>query len=219
MTGVHGVFSVQPSSPTRELSDEDETSDGVAIADIAVEAGVGHLAYSSGAAVGDEPTGMGHFDSKARIEAHNPRPAADVDNCASGDRHGHADDARVRSGRESLQLLRAAGPVDAIPCGRGHWQVRGADLRWSLPLQRADVGNCQRHCHRCRDWRGLLKGSWPTNRIFPLPGRAAGDQPLPGGAGCARRRQPARRSCRSGGAAAAKPGNPYVRIMAGRHWP
>ena len=70
MTGVHGVFSVQPSSPTGELSDEDEVRYGVAVADIAAQAGVEHLVYSSVGAVGDEPTGMGHFDSKARIEAH-----------------------------------------------------------------------------------------------------------------------------------------------------
>lgn len=70
MMGVHGVFSVQPSSPTGELSDVDEVRYGISIADIAVEAGVGHLVYSSTGALGDEPTGLGHFDSKARVEAH-----------------------------------------------------------------------------------------------------------------------------------------------------
>ena len=73
MTGVHGVFSVQPSSgqgPELGLSDEDEESFGIAIADQAVESGVMHLVYASIGAVGDKPTGMGHFDSKARIEAH-----------------------------------------------------------------------------------------------------------------------------------------------------
>ena len=70
MKGVHGVFSVQPSSPGGTVSDEDEVHIGIAIAELAVESGVGHLVYSSGGAVGDEPTGMGHFDSKARIEAH-----------------------------------------------------------------------------------------------------------------------------------------------------
>lgn len=73
MQGVHGVFSVQPSSgqgPELGLSDEDEERFGIAIADLAVEGGVGHLVYASGGAVSDKPTGMGHFDSKARIEAH-----------------------------------------------------------------------------------------------------------------------------------------------------
>jgi uncharacterized protein YbjT (DUF2867 family) len=73
MQGVYGVFSVQPSSgqgPERGLSDEDEVRFGTAIADLAVETGVAHFVYSSGAAVSDKPTGMGHFDSKARIEAH-----------------------------------------------------------------------------------------------------------------------------------------------------
>lgn len=70
MTGAHGVFSVQPSSPGGEVTDEDEVRYGVSVADLAVESGALHLVYSSGGAVGDKPTGMGHFDSKARIEAH-----------------------------------------------------------------------------------------------------------------------------------------------------
>jgi uncharacterized protein YbjT (DUF2867 family) len=73
MKGIHGVFSVQPSSGQGALygvSDEDEVRYGTTIADIAVESGVRHLVYSSSNAVGDEPTGMGHFDSKARVEAH-----------------------------------------------------------------------------------------------------------------------------------------------------
>ncbi len=73
MKGVHGVFSVQPSSgqgPELGLSDEDEERFGIAIADLAVESGVEHLVYTSVGAVGDKPTGMGHFDSKAHIEAH-----------------------------------------------------------------------------------------------------------------------------------------------------
>lgn len=71
--GVHGIFSVQPSSgqgAALGLSDEEEVRYGVAIADLAVEFGVEHLVYTSTNAVGDTPTGMGHFDTKARIEAH-----------------------------------------------------------------------------------------------------------------------------------------------------
>jgi uncharacterized protein YbjT (DUF2867 family) len=73
MHGMHGVFSVQPSSgqgAEAGLSDEDEERFGIAIADLAVECGVAHLIYTSTNAIGDAPTGMGHFDSKGRIEAH-----------------------------------------------------------------------------------------------------------------------------------------------------
>jgi uncharacterized protein YbjT (DUF2867 family) len=70
MKSAHGVFSVQTRSPGGEVSDEDEVRYGIAIADLAVESGIEHLVYTSGAGVGDEPTGMGHYDSKARIEAH-----------------------------------------------------------------------------------------------------------------------------------------------------
>ena len=70
MRGAYGVFSVQQSSPSGEVSDEEEERAGIAIADLAVESGIVHLVYSSGAAVRDKPTGMSHFDTKMRIEAH-----------------------------------------------------------------------------------------------------------------------------------------------------
>ncbi|MER8828503.1 NmrA/HSCARG family protein [Mesorhizobium sp. M0938] len=73
MNGVNGIFSVQPSSgqgPTLGLTDEEEERYGIAIADLAVESGIKHLVYTSTGAVGAGPTGMGHFDSKARIEDH-----------------------------------------------------------------------------------------------------------------------------------------------------
>lgn len=73
MKGAYGVFSVQPSSGQGAMygvRDEDEVHYGIQIADIAVESGVHHLVYSSTDAIGDAPTGMGHFDSKARIEKH-----------------------------------------------------------------------------------------------------------------------------------------------------
>ena len=70
MAGAYGVFSVQPSSPGGTLTDAEEELFGVAVADTALECGVKHLVYSSSGAVGDTPTGMGHFDSKARVEAH-----------------------------------------------------------------------------------------------------------------------------------------------------
>lgn len=70
MAGVHGVFSVQTSSPSGQISDEDEVRYGITVADAAAQSGVAHLIYSSGAGVGDTPTGVGHYDSKMRIEAH-----------------------------------------------------------------------------------------------------------------------------------------------------
>jgi uncharacterized protein YbjT (DUF2867 family) len=70
MTGIHGVFSVQTSSPSGLVTDDQEVAQGKAIADSAVAAGVAHLVYSSGGAAGKGHTGMGHFDSKSRIEKH-----------------------------------------------------------------------------------------------------------------------------------------------------
>lgn len=68
MAGIRGVFSVQPSSPGGEVSDEQEVLQGKVIADSALAAGVSHLVYSSAGAAGKGPTGMGHFDSKSQIE-------------------------------------------------------------------------------------------------------------------------------------------------------
>jgi uncharacterized protein YbjT (DUF2867 family) len=70
MTGAYGVFSVQPSSPGGAVSDEDEVRYGVTIADLAVEAGVKHLVYTSGSAAGGETTGVAHYDTKTHIEQH-----------------------------------------------------------------------------------------------------------------------------------------------------
>ncbi|HCM5330975.1 TPA: transposase [Klebsiella pneumoniae] len=68
MQGVNRVFSVQTSSPSGLVSDEQEVMQGKAIADSAVAANVEFLVYSSGGAAGKGLTGMGHFDSKSRIE-------------------------------------------------------------------------------------------------------------------------------------------------------
>ena len=73
MVGAYGVFSVQPSSgqgAAQGLSDEEEERFGIAIADLALENDVRHFVHTSTGAVGGTPTGMGHFDTKARIEAH-----------------------------------------------------------------------------------------------------------------------------------------------------
>lgn len=73
MRDVDGVFSVQPSSgqgTAYNVSDADEIRYGKTVADLAKAAGVRHLVYTSVNAAGPEKTGMGHFDSKAEIEAH-----------------------------------------------------------------------------------------------------------------------------------------------------
>ena len=70
MAGVSGVFSVQTSSPSGMVSDEQEVMQGKAIADSALAAGVKHLVYSSSGAAGKGLTGMGHFDSKSQIESY-----------------------------------------------------------------------------------------------------------------------------------------------------
>jgi uncharacterized protein YbjT (DUF2867 family) len=66
MKGVRGVFSMQTSSPSGLLTDEQ----GKSVADSAVSNGIAHLVYSSTGAAGKSHTGMGHFDSKSRIENH-----------------------------------------------------------------------------------------------------------------------------------------------------
>lgn len=73
MKGVHGVFSIQPSSgqgAAYGISDEQEVRYGKAVADLALAEGVRHLVYTSIAISGEGPTGMGHFDSKLEIEDH-----------------------------------------------------------------------------------------------------------------------------------------------------
>ncbi len=71
--GAYSVFSVQPSSgqePVLGISDVDEERYGVTIANLARDAGIQHLVYTSVGVPGDEPTGMPHFDTKLRIEKH-----------------------------------------------------------------------------------------------------------------------------------------------------
>lgn len=72
LTGAHGVFSVQPSSgvPGSSMSDDDEVAAGILVADLAHAADVEHLVYSSAMALGDDDSGIGHFESKRRIENH-----------------------------------------------------------------------------------------------------------------------------------------------------
>jgi uncharacterized protein YbjT (DUF2867 family) len=69
--GAHGVFSVQPSSgqPQSGVSDADELRFGITVVDVAKRAGVKHFIYSSVAGAGPD-VGIGHFESKWRIEEH-----------------------------------------------------------------------------------------------------------------------------------------------------
>ena len=69
MEGVYGVFSVQPSSPGGTVTDDDEIRFGITIADLACACGVAHFVYSSVASA-EAGVGLGHFESKVRIEAH-----------------------------------------------------------------------------------------------------------------------------------------------------
>ena len=71
MKGVYGVFSVQASSPSAggTITDEDEQRAGIAIADAAQRAGVKHFVYNSQADL-KASTGVGHFESKWKIEEH-----------------------------------------------------------------------------------------------------------------------------------------------------
>lgn len=64
--GVYGVFSVLPG----HLEEAEEVRIGCLIADMALESRIAHLVYSSGASVGDKPTGIARFDAKWKIEAH-----------------------------------------------------------------------------------------------------------------------------------------------------
>lgn len=69
---AHGVFSVQPSSGQAgvDVTDEEEVRFGTTVAEIAERSGVAHLVYSSTVAAGPTPTGIGHLDTKSRVEAH-----------------------------------------------------------------------------------------------------------------------------------------------------
>lgn len=71
--GAYGVFSVQPSSgqgAAYGVSDQDEVRYGTGVATLATQAAVQHFVYSSANAAGPGTSGVGHFDSKSRIEDH-----------------------------------------------------------------------------------------------------------------------------------------------------
>ncbi|WP_030371326.1 NmrA/HSCARG family protein [Streptomyces rimosus] len=68
---AYGVFSVQPNSGQAgaEVTNEDEVRFGTLVADIAERCLVAHLVYSSAITAGST-TGVGHLDTKNRVEAH-----------------------------------------------------------------------------------------------------------------------------------------------------
>lgn len=66
MSGVDAVYTM---STFFEAGLEAETRQGMAVADAALSAGVGHLVFSSVASA-DRQTGVPHFESKFRVEQH-----------------------------------------------------------------------------------------------------------------------------------------------------
>ncbi|MFE7673068.1 NmrA/HSCARG family protein [Streptomyces albidoflavus] len=69
--GAHGIFSVQPLAHEPETLAA-EVRHGKAVADVAGEAGVAHLVYSSVGGA-ERKTGIDHFETKAEIERHIER--------------------------------------------------------------------------------------------------------------------------------------------------
>ncbi|MGW4628736.1 NmrA/HSCARG family protein [Streptomyces rubiginosohelvolus] len=71
LSGAHGVFSVQPNSGQAgaAVTDEDEVRFGTTVADLTERLGVAHLVQSSAVTAG-AATGVGHLDTKNRVEAH-----------------------------------------------------------------------------------------------------------------------------------------------------
>lgn len=72
MKGIDRVFSIQPNSGSTGsgVTDADEVRYARLVADAAVEAGVGHLVYSSASIISQGPTGVPNLDCKIEIEDH-----------------------------------------------------------------------------------------------------------------------------------------------------
>jgi uncharacterized protein YbjT (DUF2867 family) len=72
MAGVYGVFSVQPNSGSAGsgVTNADEVRFGKTVADLAVEAGVRHLVYTSAGIISKGRTGLENLDCKIEIENH-----------------------------------------------------------------------------------------------------------------------------------------------------
>lgn len=68
--GASAIYSTQPSSGQAGVSitDEEEVAAGTLVVDAAQRAGTSHLVYSSSTVLSAAPTGVAHFDTKARIE-------------------------------------------------------------------------------------------------------------------------------------------------------
>src|SRR5689334_25175584 len=98
MKDAYGVFSVLPAN----LSAEEEERLGISIADLAVESGVAHLLYSSGASVGDKPTGVARRQASHR--GAYPQTACHGHHRQADDLHGNAGAARIRPGQGAVAL-------------------------------------------------------------------------------------------------------------------
>lgn len=72
MVGIDGVFSVQPNSgsPGSGMTDAEEVRIGRLVADLAVDAGVSHLVYSSASVISRGATGVTNLDCKLAVEDH-----------------------------------------------------------------------------------------------------------------------------------------------------
>lgn len=72
MAGIDGLFSVQPNSGSAGsgMTDAEEVRIGRLVADIAVDAGVSHLVYSSASVISGGATGVANLDCKLAIEDH-----------------------------------------------------------------------------------------------------------------------------------------------------
>jgi uncharacterized protein YbjT (DUF2867 family) len=88
--GVYGVFLVLTMMTGPRVTAEGVAAEerrGRAVAELATEADVGHLVYSSIHGT-DQSTGISYIESKARIEAHIRTPRAAGDRAAAGVLHG-----------------------------------------------------------------------------------------------------------------------------------
>ncbi len=172
IAGAQGVFSVQPSSGQGSLygvTDDDEVRYGTAVADAAVEAGVGHLVYSSTSAAGDQPVGVGHFDTKGRIESHIRSLPINATIVRPRRLHGHAGEARTGPRHGASRLVRRTRSSHPSDRARGYREVRRRDLRRSGAFQRRDPGNRQRHVPR----PATSLPSSPRRLAIPRPMRAS----------------------------------------------
>lgn len=166
MSGARGVFSVQN---MLDGGPEQESADGMAVADAAEAAGVSLFVYSSVGGA-DRRTGIPHFESKWRIERHIAalelpvtilRPVFFIDNLTTPGSWGS-----VMWGALHGSRTRPVGPDDRP---RRHRRDHGPRLRRSRRMDRPTGGDRRRRVtvgEAAAAYR-RLKGRRP--RYVPLP--------------------------------------------------